>query len=794
MGSLVEDLRAALHSLRHARSFAVFVVLSLALGIGASVTLFAVVDGVLLRPLPNPAPESLVAFRSEQSYPDVEDFRTQVAGLEALGAYAAWPADVLEGDEAVQIPAALVSGDLLHALSVPAAAGRLLTLSDDRKGADPVVVVTDGFARTHGGVALMGQSLSLSGRPFRVVGILPPRFQLPRSEAQILVPMQVGYPEATEARGAHFMSTVARIRGGTRLASAQAEVDAAGRRIAELHPEANRGRTFPLVSLRSRVTGSVREPLLLLFGAVSLLLLLACTNFANLLLARGTARAPELTVRAALGGDRARLIRQLLAESMVLAVAGGAVGLGLACWAVPLVLQLAPETLPRTGEVSVDGRVAAFALAVAVLTGLVFGAVPAMRSARVDLASALRTVRLGGAHPRLRRFLVVAQVALATTLLACSALLVRSLVELQRVRLGFDPRQALSLRIDLPEARYPRAPQQTPFWDRLLEGVRLMPGVESAGFVSELPLAGSNLQHDYAVAGRAPLPPGSEPSAGARVVSPGYFEAVRIPVLRGRALDARDRAGAPRTVVVNEALVRAEFAGVDPIGERIRFAREPSDAWMVVVGVVGDVKHLGLDRPQEPTLYVPYPQNSNPWHRWGELVVRSRGGSTSELIPGVREQVRALDPLLPITRVRPLSEVVERSLDIHRFEMGVFAAFALLALVLSATGVYGLVTYSVTRRVPEMGLRKALGAPARRVLALVLRESTLLVGVGLVLGLAGAVAAGHLLRGLLFGIAAGDPISLSMTGLVVLASGLLASALPAIRAARVEPGVALRAE
>ena len=312
--------------------------------------------------------------------------------------------------------------------------------------------------------------------------------------------------------------------------------------------------------------------------------------------------------------------------------------------------------------------------------------------------------------------------------------------------------------------------------------------------MSELPLAGSNLQHDYAVAGRAPLPPGSEPSAGARVVSPGYFEAARIPLLRGRALDARDRAGAPRAVVVNEALVRAEFAGVDPIGERVRFAREPSDAWMVVVGVVGDVKHLGLDRPQEPTIYVPYPQNSNPWHRWGELVVRARGGSTSELIRGVREQVRAQDPLLPITRVRTLSEVVARSLDTHRFEMGVFAAFALLALLLSATGVYGLVSYSVTRRVPEMGLRKALGAPAQRVLALVLGESALLVGIGLLLGLAGAVAAGQLLRGLLFGIGSGDPIALSMTGLVVLGSGLLASALPAIRAARVEPGVALRAE
>ena len=309
MSGLLEDLRTALRSLRHARSFSAFVVASLAVGVGASVTLFALVDGVLLRPLPYPRPASLVAFRSEQSYPDVEDFRTQVAGFASMGAFAPWPADVLEGDTAVQIPAALVSGNLLATFSVPAAAGRLLTPDDDRTGAEPVVVVSDELARRHGGSALLGRTLTLSGRPFQVVGILPPRFALPLSEAQIFVPMRVGYPEAAEARVAHFMTTVARLRPGSSLARAQAEVDAAGRRLAELYPAANRGRAFPLEPLRTRMTGSVREPLLLLFGAVSLLLLLACTNFANLLLARGMARLPELTVRAALGGDRSRLIR-----------------------------------------------------------------------------------------------------------------------------------------------------------------------------------------------------------------------------------------------------------------------------------------------------------------------------------------------------------------------------------------------------------------------------------------------------------------------------------------------------
>jgi predicted permease len=439
--------------------------------------------------------------------------------------------------------------------------------------------------------------------------------------------------------------------------------------------------------------------------------------------------------------------------------------------------------------------VAAFALGVALLTGLLFGALPAFRGARVDLASALRTSRVGSVQPRLRRLLVILQVALATTLLASSALLTRSLLELRQVALGFDPRHCVSVRIDLPASRYSRVPEQSRFWDHLLEELQRIPGVESAGFVSELPLTGSNLTHDYLIAGKTPPAEGAEPSAGARVVSPGYFQALRIPLLRGRALDGRDREGTLRSVVVNEALVRAEFRGVDPIGERIRFAREPAETgWMTIVGVVGDVKHLGLDQPQEATVYVPYAQNTNPWHRWGEVVIRSAGGASPDLVEQVRERVRGQDRLLPITKIRSLGELVSQTLEGRRFELAIFSSFALLALLLSATGVYGLLAYSVSRRLPELGLRKALGAPDRRVLALVLTESAALTIVGVLLGLAGAAAAGRLMRGLLFGVGTGDPLAFGATVVLVVQVALLASALPALRAARVDPGVALRAE
>jgi putative ABC transport system permease protein len=791
MDALALDLRASLRSLLRTPGLTAVVLLSLALGIGASTVLFTLVDGVLLRPLPYARADRLVAFRGPQSYPDLQDFAAQVPAFEALGAFSPWPADLVGSGEPEQVDASLISGALFEALGVRAERGRLIGVADDTKGAAPIVVATHGFAERHS--LLPGASLSLSGKPFTLAGILPPGFQLPQTDAQLFVPMQVGYPEAADARVAHFMDTAARLRDGVSVAEAQAQVTAVAKRLSGLYPAADRDRSYPLQPLREKVTAGVRDTLLLLFAAVCLLLLLACANFASLLVARGTAGEGELAVRAALGAGRGRLVRQLLVESVLLATAGGALGVLCAAWGLPTVLSLAPQDLPRRATVGIDAGVLAFALFVSVATGVLFGLLPAFQGTRMDLQSALRGRGTSArSRPRLRRSLVSLEIALAVMLLAASGLLLRSLVRLRGEGVGFNPVNKLVLRVDLPESRYSRAPAQTVFWDRLLAGLSALPGVKAAGFVSELPLTNADLQHDIVVAGEAPRPEGSEASAGARIASPGYFAALEIPLLQGRLFDSRDSAQAPRVVVVDEAMVR-EHSGL-MLGQRVRFAREGANDWMTVVGVVADVRHLGIDRAVEPTLYVPYAQNTNPWHRWGSIVLRPASAPALSLGRAARQAVWAADSQLPVTRMRTMEEVVSGSLRVRRFEMLVLSLFAAAALLLSAVGVYGVVAFRVVQRTPEIGLRMALGAPRRRVLGLILGEGVALFLAGLVVGLAGVLGAARVLSSFLYGVAPTDPLTLIVTACLMGVVALLAAAVPALRASRLDPMIALRRE
>ena len=793
METLLRDLRFGARSLARTPGFSAAAILSLALGIGANTTIFSVVDAVLLRPLPYPAPEELLAFRFNQSPPDLRDLRAQGKTLRAVAGYGGYPFDLATRGEPEQLPGALISGPLFEALGVEPASGRGLTESDDRADAAPVVVISAALRRRIlGDREALGATLQLSGKSFTVVGVMPAGFKLPDGEAQLWVPLETGYPEASQARGAHFLTGVARLARGATRAQAQLELDAIAARLAERYPAEDRELTLPVLPLQDRLTRKVRATLLLLLGAVGMVLLVACANFAGLLLARGAARQHELAVRAALGASRARLLRQLLVESALLAFSGGAAAMLLAAWSLPALLSLDPGSLPPIAEVAIDRRVLAFALVAALGSGLCFGLLPALQTSRLDLLGALNDASpRSGYRSRLRSALVIAEVALAVLLLTGAGLVLRSIWKLREVRLGFDPAQVLTLRVDLSGSRYGTVARQTDFFDRLLEGARSLPGVQEAGLISELPMSGFHLTHNTIIEGAPPVPEGAEPEIGAHVASPGYFSALRIPLLAGRLFDGRDRPDAPQVVIVNAALAKKYFPGRSAVGGRLRHARDPTVRWMTVVGVVGDARDA-IEQEQEPAVYSPYPQNASAWHRWETLVVRAAPGAEAGLWRALKTRVWATDPQLPVTLARPMDELVARSLSQRRLELTLLGLFAALALVLGAIGIYGLVAYSVTQRTHEIGVRLALGATRGRVLALVLGDGLRLAVAGLALGLCAAAALSRITASYLYGVAPNDPPTYATIALVVGGAALLASWLPARRAGRIEPMAALR--
>ncbi|HET9449272.1 MAG TPA: ABC transporter permease [Aggregicoccus sp.] len=799
---LWEDVQQTLRAARKAPAFTLGAVLTLALGIGANSALFTVLDAVLLRPLPYAQPAQLVTWEGNHSALDIEDFGARVPALASVGLFGEWPLDLAEGALPERVDGALVTGGLFPTLGVPAALGRTIVPADDREGAPPVVVLGHALWRNRFAAApdILGRTLSLAGQPYTVVGVLPERFRLPQGEAEAFVPARVAYAEGLAARGAHFLYPVARLRAGASLAQAQAAVDGVARQLRETHPEETKEMTYVLQGLHERVVGPVRPALLVLLGAVGLVLLVACSTFANLLLARASGRHRELAVRSALGASRGRLVALLLSESVVLALAGAAAGLVLSLWVVDALQALAPEDIPGLAEARVGGVTLGFTAGMALLTGLLAGLVPALQASRPALRATLAeggpTQAGGRGAARARQVLVGAQLALALMLLVGTGLLLRSLWRLQSVDLGFEPAGALSLRLDLPPTRYATQADQNPFLRGLLERARALPGVDSAGLVSELPLSGARLEHNIVVEGLPPVPPGEEPSAQARTVSEGYLETVRIPLLRGRTLRAGDDASAQRVAVVTRAFVQQFLRGQEPLGRRVRWARGDADAWMTIVGVVGDIRHQSPDKVEGAALYVPFAQNEAPWKRWTHLVVRAPGGAAAlaALAPALQQQAAALDPLLPLTEPRTLEQVLGAALEDRRFQLALLGAFATLALVLAGLGVYGVTAFLVTQRTREFGIRLALGARGGAVLGLVMRQTLATVAAGCALGLLGSAALAGGLRAFLFGVQPLDPLTFGLLTLGLAAVALAASLLPAWRATRVDPALALRAQ
>ncbi len=797
MQILLNDLRHATRRLLRSPGFTALAVLTVGLGVGATTVMFSAVHGVLLKPLSYPEPDRLVMIRGATrarpgrpgviSYPDYRDWRHQSRSFESIAALRAADVTLAGPGGPERLEGARVTASFFQALRVVPALGHLFPTEVDQPGGEPVAVLGHGLWRRLGAdPTLVGRSITLSGQPHTVIGVLPASFRPPREveRAQVFAPLALD-GDSLEQRGNRSLVAIGRLRSGVSIDQARAELAAVALRLEKEHPD-NAGVGAMVESLHADTVGELRRPLLVLLGAVAFVLLIACTNMANLVLPRALARRREVAIRAALGAGRSRLVRQLLTESILLGVVGGAAGLGLAHWGLDALVALAPASTPRLQDIALDGRVLGFSLALSLVTGVAFGLLPALSAARTDVQAALHE---SGRSPSLARhpgarLLVVAEIALSLVLMAGAGLLLESFRRLLSVDPGFDPHDVLTFAVSLPGSRYPRPDQRAAFYADLLERVRTLPGVISAAAITPLPLGG-----DGGIATRFTVEGQPAPSA----VTSGFFETMRIPLKKGRTFEDRDRREAPPVAVVNQTLADQVFPDQDPLGQRIRIGiltDESDPRAFEAVGVVGDVRPSGRHVPAPPEIYVPHPQQS--WS-WMSLVVRTSGEAAS-LAGALRREVAALDSEQAVYNVRPLLELLSDSLAAHRFIMALLGGFALLGLALATVGVYGVLAESVDRRRGEIGLRLAVGADPGDVLRMVLGQAARLAAAGVTLGLVAAFALTRVLQGLLFGVSATDPATFAAVAGVLGVAALLASTLPARRAARLDPAAILREE
>ena len=797
MEAFLHDLRFGGRLLIKKPAFTAIAVITLALGIGANTAIFSVVNSVLLRPLPYPEPERLVTMRSNQSVPDLEDIRSRSQSFEYFGGAVMQAQDYAGDGEPLQVQAALINADLFKALGARAAIGRTISDEEDRFGADPVVVLANGFwQRNFGGDAnIIGKTIQLSGKTYTVIGVMPADFIMPVETPDVWASVRVVNPIAAQFRGVHFLRTYLRLKPGVSVSQALGEMEGIDQWLAQQYPQDNKGRRTVLLSLHERVVANTRSALLILLGAVGLVLLIACANFANLLLARAAGRRQEIVIRAALGARRGRLIRQMLTESTLLSVLGGAGGLLMAKWGVDLLTALKPANLPRLSSIGIDGWVLLFTLGVSILTGIVFGLVPALSASRLDVNEALKEggrASTGGIGThRVRSLLVVFEIALALVLLIGAGLLIKSIWRLRTIDPGFNPENLLTMRIELPESRYKEIPKQIQFRERALDAVNAIPGAQAA-MISELPMT-ENLMHNFVIDGRPPLAPGEEPELETRTVAGDYFHTMGIPVVQGRDFTAQDRADAPPVGLVNESFVREYFPNDNPIGGRIAWARANPRLWMTIIGVVGDVKHYGLNLPELPAFYNTFEQQDQPWKRWTYLAVRA-DGNTGSLAGQVKNQIWSVDKQIPVTKLRTMTDVMAASLAAQRFNMTLMGIFAAVALLLAAIGIYGVISYSVTQRTHEIGIRMALGAESGDVLRIVLRQGLQLAGMGVGLGIGAAFALTRVMSSLLFAVSTTDPVIFAGIAIILTGVAVGATFIPARRATKVDPMIALRYE
>jgi putative ABC transport system permease protein len=805
MDALRKDITFALRTLRARPTFTAIAILTLALGIGATTAIFSVVDAVLLRPLPWPNADRLTLVWGTQGparqngvvYLDYLDWRSQSKSFEALGVMRGQSVNLTGGDHPERVVGSFVTANVFRILGMTAAQGRLFTETETEVSTkQPVAVISDGFWRTRLGAraGIVGSTLVLNGQPCTVIGITGPGASEPFGPPDVWMPIGY-YPNQGDLdhRGRPGVLVIGLLEPGVTVERAQADLDAINRRLAATYPVTNAALGANVQPLTDQLIGPVRAPILIVLGAVGIVLLIACANVANLQLARAAARRRELSVRTALGAGRARLVRQLLTESLVLSVAGGVLGILLAKWGVAALGAQLLSDVPVHGAVAVNASVLLFAIAVTLGAGILFGSAPAWQYSRADVHEALSvrgdTNGAGGRKPSLRSALVVGQIALCVVLLVGAGLLTRSLVALARVQPGFDPSHTLTLQFRLPVTKYRTPAQIADMFTRTLGEIRSVPGVQSAALVRAAPLNGNGETFPYSLGDKPAADPRNAPTAQVNIVSAGYFEALRIPRLAGRDFTMQDRDSAAPVAIVNTQLARRSWPSESPLGKRIRIGG-PDNPWATIVGVVGTVKHFRLAEDPLDEVYLSYLQRPL---IFTEAVVRT-SGDPSTLSSAIRAAVWRVDRDQPVWGVRTMDLVIDRARGGPRLLVWLMAAFAVLSLVLAAVGVYGVMSYTVVRRTHEVGIRIALGAGRRQVLGMVLREGMRTIAVALLIGLLVAVAASRLLSSQLFGVSATDPVTFATVPLVLAVVAFVACYLPARRASRVDPIVALRAE
>ncbi|HEX8140377.1 MAG TPA: ABC transporter permease [Pyrinomonadaceae bacterium] len=811
MGTLWQDLRYGARMLTKSPGFTVIAVVALALGIGANTAIFSVVNTILLRPLAYKDSQQLVLInhnyqkinlKASVSAPGYVHYRDTAKSFSYVAAITGWNVNLTGEGEPERLQGMAVTANLFPLLGAEAARGRTLLPQENQTGNDRVVVLSDALWHRRFGADpnIVGKSITLNGEPHTIVGVMPSSFQFGRELGQVVdlwapiawTPEQLSPDNLTN----EYLSVLARLKPGVSITQAQAEMDAIAANLRQQYMPGSDNTEWglSLESFNELIVGDIRPALLVLLGAVALVLLIACANVANLMLARATGRQKEIAIRTALGASRARVVRQLLTESVLLSVIGGGLGLLLAMWGVDLLLKLNEGRIPRAYEIGVDFNVLLFTLGVSLLTGIIFGLAPAFQTSRIQLNDTLKEGGRTGAGParhRVRDLLVVAEVSLTVVVLVGAGLLLRSFIRLQEVNPGFQPRNLLVMQVSLPAFKYGDAQQRALFYQQMLDRVRSLPGVKGAATVSSLPMSGQNSSGSFRIEGRE-VPQGQSPPHGDRwSASADYFKTMSIPLIRGRYFTERDTADAPGVAIIDETMARKYWPTEDPVGKRITFeGTEDKPRWREIVGIVGHVRHKGLEGESRVQYYTPYMQRP-PGSMF--LVVQAATDPAS-LTGSVRGAINEIDRDLPVYRVTTMERLVSESLAQRRFSMFLLGTFAALALILAVVGLYGVMSYTVTQRTHEIGIRMALGAQTGDVLRMVLRQGLTFTLVGLGVGLLGAFAMTRVMTGLLFGVSASDPLTFGGVAVLLSLVALAACYIPARRATRVDPMIALRYE